>query len=688
MTTVSYTQYYSISGFSYDYRYYWDSGEDTETGFDASVSLNVTADPGAGFTYTVEEMDLADGTIWVDISLDDLTYDLSLEGINPYNADIGASITGVTWRQNGTTHSTIVLELELVRGETSAGGYEYGTRYLFVLGGDDLPTFSTFSAFLSFAENNITNVYAPTGTYGPGTLIEWADVLSAELLGADDDISGTAGNDSLVGGIGDDYFISSEGNDTYRGGVGDDQVNFANDPAGVTVTLYNYTAIDGWGDTDRLFSIESLRGSMYADRFVGGTANETMRGLAGADTLNGGAGIDTVRYDRDANYGGTAGVTVNLAEQYAIDGFGDRDTVRNFENVRGSAYDDVITGSVAANNLRGNEGNDRLYGLAGADTLEGGEGNDSLFGGFGNDLLEGEDGNDRLYGRDGLDTLSGGAGNDTLDGGHGADILSGGDGNDVLWGASENDLLDGGNGRDTLAGGLGDDTLVGGLDNDVLRGEAGNDLLNGQGGNDLLQGGDGNDTLTGGMGYDTLGGGNGADWLSGELGNDRLFGDADNDTLLGGYGNDTLNGGLGNDLLRGGDGADWLIGGIGADSLLGEVGNDLLQGNQGNDLLWGGLGNDTLNGGIGNDTLRGDGGNDTFVFAGAFGRDVVVGFATAGTLERIDLSGVSAITDFADLTANHLSMVAGNAVIDDGAGSTITLRGIDASALLADDFLF
>lgn len=638
MTTVSYTQHYSISGFSYDYRDTDDHSDDYPVAYDPHVTFSVSGDAGAGFSYEVSDYP-QEGDISATVSYD--TYEMSIDGQSLFSLYMQPFVYTIDWTQDSVSYSTTLLELEWDKGD-DAEGYAHGTRYFFVLGGDDLPDFSSLEEFMAL-DAAVTDVRIPSGAFGPGVTIEWGSFAEAELLGTDDDIWGTIGDDDLSGGFGDDYFYSSEGNDTYRGGEGLDQVTFGSDPAGVTVTLYNGTAIDGWGDTDRLFSIETLRGSMYADLLIGSTADETMRGLAGADTMNGGDGIDTVRYDRDANYGGTAGVTVNLAQGFAIDGFGDRDTLRNFENVRGSSYGDVLTGSAVANEIRGNEGNDRLTGLAGADTLEGGDGNDSLFGG---------------------------------------------DGYDLLWGEDGNDLLQGGNGRDTLWGGEGRDTLAGGTDNDVLYGEAGNDLLQDDGGNDLLQGGDGDDMVHGGDGDDTLSGGTGADTLVGWIGRDRLAGEGANDLLQGNDGNDTLLGGDGNDTLSGGTGADRLDGGTGADMLRGEGGNDVMIGYMGNDTLWGGLGNDTLNGGAGNDILRGDGGADTFVFSGAFGKDVIADFTTAGTLERIDLSGVGAITGFADLTANHLSMVAGNAVIDDGAGNTITLRGVAASALHVDDFLF
>jgi len=409
MTSEATLYYYAINGFSYDYRYYWDTNKDKATGFDASVSLDVTAAPNAGFTYMIEEVDLADGTIWVDISPDAETYDITLDGMNAYTTDIGASIVGVNWTLDGVDYSTVVLELEVVKGENAAESYEYGTRYYFAIGGDDLPDFSSLAEYMNFGETDdyITGVFVPTGAYGEGALIEWGDVIDAEVIGADEDIWGTAGNDVLSGGYGDDYFYSSEGNDTYKGGVGYDQVNFANDPAGVIVNLAKGTGTDGWGDTDKFVSIEMLRGSLYADKFIGAKGSQIMRGLAGDDYMDGGKGVDSVRYDRDNRYGGTDGVTVNLSQGFAIDGFGDRDTLKNFENVRGSDYADKITGSGGKNVLQGGDGNDVLKGLGGNDTLEGGDGDDKLDGGNGNDTLIGGAGFDRFI-------FSGKFGNDVI----------------------------------------------------------------------------------------------------------------------------------------------------------------------------------------------------------------------------------------------------------------------------------
>ncbi|WP_218244358.1 tandem-95 repeat protein [Pseudomonas sp. FW305-20] len=110
-----------------------------------------------------------------------------------------------------------------------------------------------------------------------------------------------------------------------------------------------------------------------------------------------------------------------------------------------------------------------------------------------------------------------------------------------------------------------------------------------------------------------------------------------NDTLLGGAGNDIIFGQGGDDKLYGGSGNDILLGGTGNDLLNGEAGDDFLIGGTGTDTLDGGAGNDTLLGGTGNDTLIGGLGGDTFVWkAGDTGTDVIKDFK-ASEGDRIDL---------------------------------------------------
>ncbi|MFN7333219.1 MAG: VCBS domain-containing protein, partial [bacterium] len=86
---------------------------------------------------------------------------------------------------------------------------------------------------------------------------------------------------------------------------------------------------------------------------------------SGNDNLNGGTGTDTVSYEN-----ATSAVTVSLAttSSQATVGSG-TDTLQQFENLRGSAFNDTLTGDANGNTLRGLGGNDTLTGGAGDDTF-------------------------------------------------------------------------------------------------------------------------------------------------------------------------------------------------------------------------------------------------------------------------------------------------------------------------------
>lgn len=101
----------------------------------------------------------------------------------------------------------------------------------------------------------------------------------------------------------------------------------------------------------------------------------------GNDTLNFAAGSQAVTLD-------LSGVTASSFENTPVilDGA--------FENVIGTMYNDVLTGSDADNKLVGDYGNDIISGGAGNDILLGGPGDDVLDGGPGSDTIDGGDGHD------------------------------------------------------------------------------------------------------------------------------------------------------------------------------------------------------------------------------------------------------------------------------------------------------
>jgi len=157
---------------------------------------------------------------------------------------------------------------------------------------------------------------------------------------------------------------------------------------GVTASeAYTLTLAAGFMGTDQpnpTVVTETLARTVSggADVINGGAGNDTIAGLTGADVLDGGDGVDTLDYTLSL-----AGVTVNLATNAASGGDAQGDVISNFENVRGSAYNDVLTGSDVANWLVGGFGNDVISGGAGNDMIEGGAGADTITGGTGNDTI-------------------------------------------------------------------------------------------------------------------------------------------------------------------------------------------------------------------------------------------------------------------------------------------------------------
>jgi Ca2+-binding RTX toxin-like protein len=117
-------------------------------------------------------------------------------------------------------------------------------------------------------------------------------------------LSGTHSNDTLTGGLGDQWLRGRGGSDTLDGGPGNDWVTYTGDPSGVTVNLNSGTATDGWnglggllalGGTDTLISIENAEGSDYADSLTGSNGPNELRGRSGDDALNGLGGDDIIQ---------------------------------------------------------------------------------------------------------------------------------------------------------------------------------------------------------------------------------------------------------------------------------------------------------------------------------------------------------------------------------------------------------
>nr|WP_321459570.1 calcium-binding protein [uncultured Cohaesibacter sp.] len=541
-----------------------------------------------------------------------------------------------------------------------------------------------------------------------------------------DQIWGDNGDDTINAGAGDDMLYGGRGDDYINGGAGHDNLYYQNDhneggTGAITVDMRSGTVIDGFGDTDTVVGIESFRGTMHNDTFIGSDQSYARyQGVAGNDVFIGGSGYDAIDYRKDAitvnsagNYG-RSGVTVNLISGTAIDGYGDRDTLSSIEEVRGSDYSDTLIGSAADERLRGEGGADILRGNGGSDRLEGGNGNDKLYGGAGLDIMLGGQGNDSYYVNAYGDKI-------TESAGQGIDIVFSssnynlkansqyienitltGSANLNSTGNMQDNRMVGNAGENVLRGLVGNDTLIGKASDDTLRGDIGNDILRGDNGNDTLIGNQGNDKLYGGAGLDTM---------SGNLGNDTYYVDAYGDKIneAAGQGIDkvfsssnynlkansqhieniTLTGK--EDLNSTGNmQGNIMNGNAGDNTLRGLAGNDKLNGGAGNDTLFGGVGADRLNGGLGADKMYAgvDNATDTFVFTNinqsviGANHDRIYQFEILE--DQIDLSAIdgNSATDENDSLIFHGSSAMANSVwFIEGTTNTFVYADVDGDAV-------
>jgi Ca2+-binding RTX toxin-like protein len=168
---------------------------------------------------------------------------------------------------------------------------------------------------------------------------------------------------------------------------------------------------------------------------------------------------------------------------------------------------------------------------------------------------------------------------------------------------------------------------------------------------------------------------------------DVLEGGAGNDTINAGAGDDVVRGGEGRDLVRGGSGSDQIDGGDDIDKVYGDDGDDVLQGVAGNDYLFGLNGADALTGGAGNDYLHGGNGSDTFIFAAAFGQDIIGQFHDGFGTEDIIRFDQSVVADFAALQP-HMAQVGTSVVMSLESGDTLEIQRANLALFGADDFQF
>jgi Ca2+-binding RTX toxin-like protein len=528
---------------------------------------------------------------------------------------------------------------------------------------------------LTSATSTVTGDFIPTNVAAQTlTGTEGQDIILGG--GGNDTLNGLGEDDLLDGGTGDDLINAGTGNDTLIGGTGNDTLNgeAGNDTFNYTIGD-NADTVNGGAGVDTL-NITGTAAANTLNVVFDGTALTSVQGgpvtsveSVIADLLD---GSDTLTYGATT----TAAVTVNLATGSAS-GF---TKIANIDNVTGGQGNDTLTGSAGANTLTGGVGNDTFIATVG-------DGNDSYSGGAGADTYDlsltsagatvttttatsteigtdtlaaieniiGSQGNDTITLNGNANVIDGQGGNDTINAGGASDTLSGGLGNDTFLYTIGNgaDTVDGGDDLDTLTitGLAGNDTLNVVFNGTALTSVAGGTVTNVEtvtadllGGTDTLNYGTTVADVTVNLGTGTASG------FTAVLNIENVTGGAGNDTLTGSAGANTLNGGAGNDVLSGGLGNDILAGGAGVDtaSYAGETDAMFVSLAAGNarrgsaaapvedtlatiENVSGGTGNDTLTGDGGANVLDGGAGNDTL--NGNTGTDTLLGGAGNDTMD-------------------------------------------------------
>ncbi|MCP5073130.1 MAG: calcium-binding protein [Rhodobacteraceae bacterium] len=511
-------------------------------------------------------------------------------------------------------------------------------------------------------------------------------------------ITGTSGNETLIGTNAADTITANGGKDLLLGKGGADTYQlFFNRVPSAQMPEYKINESNS-GDT----SIDTITGTGSLVQYsIGGILDYAEFKRTGPDGQH--LVMETAY---KANYWNNPGVEagkITIINQYAA-----ATPLAQIEK--------IIAGGIEYNLLTTNTGtafSDIMTGWKLSDTFNAGEGADYVSGGSGRDYLHGEGGNDIIFGDQGSDFVYGGLGTDTVFGGYG---------NDKIFGGEDNDLIKGGVGKDMLRGENGDDTLEGGDQNDRLFGGEGKDRLIGGSGNDTMTGNKGGDTYVVsslGSGSDTIiDKGSAAlvqyGWLTSNLDEIEFtdFGSFDTafhsisfqlsgDDLLISYENPAMPGVSGQVTIQshflGGRYAleqiDFGTGGIDAVYHIAHLKGDdytySVHGGSdvgGNDIVLGTVDDDEIYGGLGSDIILGGGGADHFMFHdeedGRGGTDIILDFdLTNDILDFTDISGF----DFSGLTI--VENAYGNVVISSIYGA-IELDGISAIEVSANIFAF
>jgi Ca2+-binding RTX toxin-like protein len=469
---------------------------------------------------------------------------------------------------------------DLINGGADRDRVEYNLETTFT--GDD----ATHGVIVNLSAAALVNVSVAgiaLTTVAAGTAIDTRNYV--DTLVSIEEVQGTGYDDIIVSGNASGHFDGREGNDKITSGSGDD-------------------SIDGGAGNDTL---------------IGGTGDNFYEGGAGLDSYTGGTLTtdnqwDKISFERETGGVGIIATFTGGGNVTVKDTYGNNETGTGIDEIKGSQYVDLITGST---------GNESAEGMGGADTFNMGIGRDRIEYSHESDAgtTQGVIVNISTAAitatlNNGLETVQAGhardsfGANDTL---NGVEDVDGTDFNDVIYGNVDDNELRGRDGTDIIHGGNGNDNIRGdeggnfNQGNDQLFGEAGNDSFKGGAGNDLIDGGADDDrveynletTFTGddathgvivnlssaalvnvsvaGIAVTTVAAGTAIDtrnYVDTLVSIEEVQGTGYNDIIIADVGDNSLSGESGVDTLKSGLDSDWISGGAGSDILDGGTGGD------------------------------------------------------------------------------------------------------------------
>ncbi len=498
-----------------------------------------------------------------------------------------------------------------------------------------------------------------------------------------DAFEGTAGQDLMFAGSGNDFLDGKAGADILNGGSGDDTY-FVDNIGDITEDASGTDIVNATVSYTLLSGIENLTltgtsninatGNALDNTITGNTGNNSINGGAGNDVIDGKSGTDTLVLSgasTDAyiiSYAATSsGGTFNVRLGTEVD------SLQNVESIYFAA--DKASMSL----IGGTTGNDSLVGTAGGDYIVADAGNDTINGGAG------------------IDRMIGGTGNDTYIVDVTSDTVEEADNQGTDTVQSSASYLLASNIENLTLTGTGNIQGTGNRQGNIITGYAGGNVIDGGVGNDTIDGGAGNDTIAWSVGYDSIEGGLGMDTVrfSSTLSRYTIFYSVSTqrltvnayDAMTDSYNYEDVF--IDTKIIHGVEKLTFRPA-AGATSgtynlVLATTDRASLTGTAAMDMLFGSLEGDTLNGGAGADVLYGYAGDDTYYIDNAgdtivetfgHGDQVIstISYALTYSIENLTLSGATHINGTGNDSANTLQGNTGNNTLS-GLGGHDTIIG-------------